>query len=48
VRLSWYETDVKASIDYYRTNPNCKFITINGEQSIDKVHEDIVKATGLR
>lgn len=46
-RLSWYETDVAPTIDYYRTSPNCHFIGVSGERPVDDIHADIVKKTGL-
>lgn len=46
-RLTWYESDVRPSVEFYRTNPNVNFLDIDGEQTIDKVHEDVVKAVGL-
>lgn len=41
-RLAWFESDVVPAIEYYRTNPNYRFIEVNGEQSIEKVQADIV------
>ncbi|MEK7071565.1 MAG: nucleoside monophosphate kinase [Patescibacteria group bacterium] len=46
-RLDWYEKDVVPSIDYFRTNGRSNFIEINGEQSIEAVHNDVVKALGF-
>ncbi len=46
-RLDWYESDVRPSVEFYRTNPNVRFLDINGEQAIDKVHQDVVKSVGL-
>lgn len=43
-RLDWYEKDVVPSIEYFRNNSKYNFIEINGEQPIEKVHEDIIKA----
>lgn len=41
-RLYWYETDVAPTIDFYRNNPKYNFIEIDGEQTIEKVHKDIL------
>lgn len=46
-RRAAYEADIVPSIEYYRTSPRVKFLDIKGEQSIEAVHADIVKATGL-
>lgn len=45
-RLSWYEKDVLPSIEYFKNKSGYNFIEINGEQSIEAVHADIVKALG--
>lgn len=45
-RLDWYERDVVPSIEYFHSKPNFNFIEINGEQSIENVHKDIIKALG--
>ena len=41
-RLNWYETDVVPAINFYRNNPKYNFLEINGEQTIEKVHQDIL------
>lgn len=47
-RLAWYETQVKPVIEFYRDHDEiCKFIQINGEQTVEEVHRDIVKALNL-
>ena len=43
-RLSWYKKDVVPSVEYFRNNSYYKVIDINGEQTIEKVHADIVAA----
>ncbi len=47
-RLTWYETDVAPTIDYYRNNPNYTFFHFDGERSVTDIHEDIVKNLGLK
>lgn len=42
-RLSWYENDVVPAIDFYREDPSYRFIEINGEQSPEEVHAEILK-----
>lgn len=46
-RLEWYEKDVVPSIEYFKNKPEYNFIEINGEQPIEKVHADIIKALAL-
>lgn len=45
-RLDWYERDVIPSVEYFRNNPGFNFVEINSEQSIEKVHQDVIKALG--
>ncbi|MDE2037697.1 MAG: nucleoside monophosphate kinase [Patescibacteria group bacterium] len=42
-----YERDVKPTVDWYRANPNVRFLDIDGERSIEEIHADIVKKVGL-
>lgn len=46
-RLRWYETDVVPSVEFFRKSQNCKFVTVNGHQSIEDVHRDVLKALEL-
>ena len=41
-RLDWFEQDTWPAIEYFKTNQMYKFIEVNGEQPIEKVHSDIV------
>lgn len=41
-RLAWFKTDVQPVIDYYEGKG--ELIRINGEQSIESVFEDVLKA----
>ncbi len=41
-RLSWYETDVVPAIEYYKNNKHYKFLHINGIQSIEDIHKEII------
>ena len=42
-RLDWFETEVVPVIEYYRDHRDHHFVEVNGEQSIEAVHEDIKK-----
>ena len=46
-RLSSYEADMKPSIEFFRKNPKCVFLDINGIDTIEAIHADIVKRLGL-
>lgn len=43
-RLNWFESDVAPAIDFFRKDQYYNFLDINGEQSVEKVHEDIVSS----
>ena len=46
-RLDWFDDDVVPVVDYYRAHKSHNFHEINGEQSIEKVHEDILGSLDL-
>lgn len=46
-RLSWYNKSVLPAIEYFKTNPYYKFISINGERSIEEVHQEILQKVNL-
>lgn len=46
-RLDWYEKFVEPSINFFRNNPDYNFVEIDGEQSIEEVHQEILKKTNL-
>ena len=42
-RLDWFDADVMPAVEYFRTNSKYKFLDINGEQTIEEVHEEIIQ-----
>jgi len=40
-RLDWFEKDVRPALEYYEKESAHLFLKINGEQSREKIHEDI-------
>lgn len=42
-RLNWFEEDTWPAVEYFRENPYYRFLEINGEQSIEQVHREILK-----
>lgn len=46
-RLDWYHKNVVLAITYFKNNPHYKFIPINGERSIEEVHQEILEKIGL-
>jgi len=45
-RLDWFDRDVLPAVEYYRNNPKYRFLEVDGEQSRDKIHEDLVAMLG--
>lgn len=41
-RLDWFDTDTMEAVNFYKNNPKYNFFDINGEQSIQEVHNEIV------
>ena len=46
-RLSWFEKEVQGAISYYRTSPRYNFIEIDGEQTVQEVHKELVEKLKL-
>ena len=46
-RLSWYHENVGPAIEFFKSNPYYRFISINGEQTIEEVHAEIMEKVGL-
>jgi adenylate kinase family enzyme len=45
-RLEWYDDEVVSAIDYLKEQSGYRIIHVNGEQSIEQVHADIVQKLG--
>ena len=45
-RFDEYVNNVIPSMDYFKDKENYTLYTINGEQSVENVHKDIIKALG--
>lgn len=41
-RLDWFDKDVIPAVEYFKKNPYYRVIEINGEQTIPRVHADII------
>lgn len=46
-RLDWFERDVAPVIEYFEERKGFVLHTINGQQSIEDVHKDVLKELGL-
>lgn len=45
-RLDWFDKDVLPAIEYFNINTKYNFLDINGEQSIEDVHKEILEKIG--
>lgn len=45
-RLDWYEKDVVPSINFFRNKDKYNFVEINGEQTVEEVHKEIMSKLG--
>ncbi len=45
-RLDWFEKDTYPAVEYFKKDDKYTFIEINGEQSIENVHKEIVQKLG--
>ena len=43
-RLEWFDKEVVPAIEYFKKNKMYRFIEVNGEQKVEKVHSDIVSS----
>ena len=41
-RMAWFEADVMPCINFFKNNKNCDFIDVNGEQTIEQVHAELI------
>ena len=46
-RLDWFEENVIPAIDFFRNNPDYNIHEIDGEKSIEEVHEQLIKSLGI-
>ena len=47
-RLDWFETDVFPTLNYFKDNLAYNFVRVNGEQSIEEVHQEIMDKLGYK
>jgi adenylate kinase family enzyme len=41
-RMDWFETDILPTLDVYKQDPRYTVLHINGNQTIEKVHEELI------
>jgi adenylate kinase len=42
IKTKWFHEQVVPVLEYFKKNPQYEFITINGEQSVADVHQEII------
>ena len=42
-RMNWFENDVIPCIDFFKNDKECEVFSINGEQTVEEVHTEIMK-----
>lgn len=47
-RLSWFETEVLPALDVYLHDPRYEVVHVNGEQTIEEVHEEILSKLKMK
>lgn len=46
-RSEWFDSNVRPAIKFFEDNPYYKFHNINGEQTVESVHSEIIKAVNI-
>lgn len=46
-RLKWFHDNVMPAVEFLKTSSDCTVHTINGERSIEEIHQDICETLGL-
>jgi adenylate kinase len=41
-RLDWFDRDVMPAVEFYRNNSKYRFLEVDGEQTREKIHEDLI------
>ena len=41
-RLTWFDTEVMPTVEFYRNHPEHVFVEVRGEQPIEDVHKEII------
>lgn len=46
-RMNWYYDNVVPAMEYFKNSSYYRFIQINGEQTIEEVHKEIIERLGI-
>ncbi len=47
-RLAWFTKDVMPAVEWYRGHPEYHFVELNGEQSIEAVHAELISKIEMK
>jgi len=46
-RFAWYEKNTLPAVEHFRNRPDIHFVEVNGEQTPEEVHQEIVQKLGF-
>ncbi len=46
-RLAWFESEVLPTLDFFKNNPDYDFVTVDGMQTAEDVHKEILTKTKM-
>lgn len=46
-RLNWYKENTVPAVEYFKNDPDYKYISVDGEHTIEQVHQDLMAKLGL-
>ncbi len=46
-RLSWFESEVIPTLDFFKSNPDYHYITVDGMKPAEEVHKEVLEKTKL-
>ncbi len=42
-KMKWFNEDMLPCVEFYKNDPSCTYVHINGEQSVEDVHKEITE-----
>jgi adenylate kinase family enzyme len=46
-RFKWFESDVVPSVRYFEKQSHCRFVSVNGDGTVEEVFAGVKRAVGL-
>ena len=46
-RMNWFDRDVLPALEFFKTNKDCIVLDINGEQTVEAIHDEIMRKIHL-